>query len=107
MPLSILCLIQLLLLALPVKDHKGGLCMNAWILITADEIYVHRKCNFANQDKHQCHPSGCTEGCRVGGVTSETAVSFKTCWFVFSLVSDLLCMFLVQRFSTLKLFSAP
>lgn len=37
MPLSVLYLIQLLL-ALPVKDHKGGLCMNAWILITADKI---------------------------------------------------------------------
>lgn len=54
--ISILCLIQLLL-ALPVKDHKNGLCMNGWILITADEIQVHRKCNFANQDKQLYHPS--------------------------------------------------
>lgn len=35
--ISILCLIQLLL-ALPVKDHKNGLCMNSWILFTAGEI---------------------------------------------------------------------
>lgn len=50
--------------------------------------------------------SGFTEGCRVGDVTSEAEVRFKTYRFVFSLVSDLLCMFLVQQFSTQTIFRA-